>query len=132
MTTSISRNNELVKMNQAAMNSNKNLLGKNRAKSQSNIIKNDNRMNNDIFLLDRKFVNSHGNNRYKNIKKSYSVLNRKYKNYDRKIYRSSSAITKKYNNEYKNRWNNATFLYENRKKYYLNYMNNNDFFFSQV
>ena len=132
MTTSISRNNELVKMNQDAINSSKNLLGKNRTKSQSNMINSDNRTNNDIFLLDRKIVNSHGNNRYKNIKKSFSVLNRKNKNYDRKIYRSSSAITKRYNNEYNNRWNNATLFYENRKKYYLNYMNNNDFFFSQV
>ena len=132
MTTSVSRNNEIVKMKQDAMNNNKNLLGKHRAKSQYNLINYDNRMHNDIFLLERKIANSHGNNRYKNIKNSYSVLNTKNKIYDRKIYRSSSAITKKYNVEYNNRWNNATLFYENRKKYYLNYMNKNDFFFSQV
>ena len=132
MTTSISRNNEIVKMNQDITNSNKNLLGKNRTKSQSNIINNDSKLNNDIFLLDRKIVNSHGNNRYKNIKKSYSVLNKKNKNYNRKIYRSSSAISKRYNNNDYNRWNNGTIFLDNRKKYYLNYMNNNDFFFSQV
>ena len=131
MTTSISRNNEIVKMNQDAINSNKNILGKNKTKSQSSLINNDNKTYNDIFLLGRKIVNSHGNNRYKNIKKSYSVLNRKNKYNDRKIYRSSSAISKRYNNDY-SRWNNATIFNENRKKYYLNYMNNNDFFFSKV
>ena len=131
MTTSISRNNEIVKVNQDAINSNKNILGKNKTKSQSSLINNDNKTYNDIFLLGRKIVNSHGNNRYKNIKKSYSVLNRKNKYNDRKIYRSSSAISKRYNNDY-SRWNNATIFNENRKKYYLNYMNNNDFFFSKV
>jgi hypothetical protein len=132
MTTSVSRNNEKVKMNQDVMNSNKNLLRKNRAKSQSNMINEDSKINNDIFLLNKKIVNSHGNNRYKNIKKSFSVLNSKNKIFDRKIYRSSSTISKRYNNYDYNRWNNATIFNENRKKYYLNYMNNNDFFFSQV
>ena len=131
MTTSVSRNNEKVKMNQDVMNSNKNLLRKNRAKSQSNMINEDSKINNDIFLLNKKIVNSHGNNRYKNIKKSFSVLNSKNKIFDRKIYRSSSTISKRYNNDY-SRWNNATIFNENRKKYYLNYMNNNDFFFSKV
>ena len=132
MTTSVSRNNEKVKMNQDVMNSNKNLLRKNRAKSQSNMINEDSKINNDIFLLNKKIVNSHGNNRYKNIKKSFSVLNSKNKIFDRKIYRSSSTISKRYNNYDYNRWNNATIFNESRKKYYLNYMNNNDFFFSQV
>ena len=131
MTTSISRNNEIVKMNQDTINSNKNILGKNRIKSQLNLINNDNKTYNDVFLLGRKIVNSYGNNRYKNIKKSYSVLNRKNKYNNRKIYRSSSTISKRYNNDY-SRWNNATIFNENRKKYYLNYMNNNDFFFSKV
>ena len=107
MTTSISRNNEIVKMNQDVINSNKNILGKNRTKSQLNLLNDDNKTYNDVFLLGRKIVNSHGNNRYKNIKKSYSVLNRKNKYYDRKIFRSSSVISKRYNNDY-NRWNNAT------------------------
>ena len=132
ISTSTSRNIEISKNNQETPYSNRFLLGKNRTKSQSNMINTGTKMHSDALLMDKKIANSHGNNRYKYIKKSYSVFTSKNKNYERKMIRSSSVLTKRYNYDY-NKWNNGTMFFENRKKYYLkNYMNKNDFFFSKV
>ena len=132
ISTSTSRNIEISKNNQEAQYSNKFLLGKTRTKSQSNMINTGTKTHSDVLLMDKKIANSHGNNRYKYIKKSYSVFTNKNKNYERKMIRSSSALPKRYNYDY-NKWNNGNIFFENRKKYYLkNYMNKNDFFFSKV
>jgi hypothetical protein len=132
ISTSTSRNIEISKNNQEAQYSNKFLLGKTRTKSQSNMINTGIKTHSDVLLMDKKIANSHGNNRYKYIKKSYSVFTNKNKNYERKMIRSSSALPKRYNYDY-NKWNNGNIFFENRKKYYLkNYMNKNDFFFSKV
>ena len=132
ISTSVSRNNEIAKNNQESPYSNRILLGKSRTKSQSNMINGGTKTHSDALLMDMKISNSHGNKKYKYIKKSYSIFTSKNKNYERKMHRSSSAFTKRYNYDY-NKWNNGNIHFENRKKYYLkNYMNKNDFFFSKV
>ena len=118
ISTSTSRNIEISKNNQEAPYSIRFLLGKTRTKSQSNMINTGIKTHSDVLLMDKKISNSHGNNRYKYIKKSYSVFSSKNKNYERKMVRSSSAFTKRYNYDY-NKWNNGTIFFENRKKYFL-------------
>lgn len=129
--TSVSRTNEITKVNNEPTNSKANLIGKSMTKSQSNIF-NVSGIQRDVAILDRRIDNSYGNNRYKYIKKSYSVFGRK-NNYKKNLYQSSSFLSKRINNDYFNRWKNGSIFLQNRKKKYLkNYMNKNDFFFSDV
>ena len=129
---SISRNNEIAKRNIEPTYTNKNLLGKNKIKNQTNMINYENRTYNEPFLIGKKNPNSNVTNRYIYIKKFYSGFSSKNKKYDKKLHRSSSAFSKRYNYDY-NKQKNCNVFFENRKKYYLkNYMNKNDFFFSKL
>jgi hypothetical protein len=128
---SVSRNNEVSKVNHEPRSSYY-FKGKTRTKSQASSINDASRTYSDVLLLDKKFDNSLKNNKYKQIKYSYSVLgssnNKKYGN---RLLRSSSSVSKKYNYDY--RWNNGSIYLDKRKKYYLkDYMNKNDFFFSKL
>ena len=116
-------------MNQEQSNINKYMKLKNRNRSIASSIYDGSRTYSDVLLMDKKIANSHGNNRYRQIKKSNSVLSGKYRNYGNKIMRSSSTFSKMHNYDYKLK--RAPIVFDNRKKYYLkNYMNKNDFFFS--
>ena len=129
ISTSVSRNNEITKVNQEQPTINSR---KSRAKSQSNIANNNSKTYGDVVLLNRRITNSNGNNRYKYIRKSYSVLG-KSKNHGNRVLRSSSIFSRRFDYDYDNRYKNGSIFLENRKKYYVkNYMNNNDFFFSKV
>ncbi len=124
-----SRNNDVSKMNQEQSNINKYMKLKNRNRSIASSIYDGSRTYSDVLLMDKKIANSHGNNRYRQIKKSNSVLSGKYRNYGNNIMRSSSTFSKMHNYDYKLK--RAPIVFDNRKKYYLkNYMNKNDFFFS--
>ena len=133
ISTSVSRNNEITKVNQEQPTNNSiNIRIKSRTKSQSNIPNNNNsKTYNDFLLLNRKINNSNGNNRYKYMQKSYSVLGKN--NNGNRILRSSSVFSRRYNYDYDNKYKNGSLLFDNRKKMYVkNYLNNNDFFFSNV
>ena len=128
---SVSRNNEVSKVNHEPRSSYY-FKGKTRPKSQANSINDASRTYSDVLFMDKKFDNSLKNNKYKQMKYSYSVLgssnNKKYGN---RLLRSSSSVSKKYNYDY--RWNNGSIYLDKRKKYYLkDYMNKNDFFFSKL
>ena len=131
ISTSVSRNNEITKVNQEQPTNNSiNKKIKSRTKSQSNVVNNNSKTYNDFLLLNRK-INSNGNNRYKYMQKSYSVLGKN--NNGNRILRSSSVFSKRHNYDYDNKYKNGSLLFDNRKKLYVkNYLNNNDFFFSNV
>ena len=93
---SVSRNNEIAKRNIEPTYTNKNLLGKNKIKNQTNMINYENRTYNEPFLIGKKNPNSNVTNRYIYIKKFYSGFSSKNKKYDKKVHRSSSAFSKRY------------------------------------
>ena len=129
--TSASRNNEASKVNQEPGNNNTNnyIKIKNKTKSLASSVNDGSRSYSDVLLMDKKIANSHGNNRYRYIRKSYSVLGGKNQNYTNKTMKRSSAFSRRYNFNYKSK-KDPIYL-DGRKKYYLkNYMNKNDFFFS--
>ena len=135
MSTSVSRNVEVTKVNNEPSNININMKTNMTGKSRTrlHLFKNNSKTNNTLLSSYKKETNPCENNRYKYIKKSNSVLSEKNSYYGKKVHRSASSEYGIYNNQnYCFRYKNTIIFLKNRKKYNLqNYMNKKDFFFSE-